>query len=226
MRFSIIVPTLNCRAKVGTCLGSILGQSYGDLEIVVVDGGSADGTAELVSSLADPRIGLVQATGSSIYRAMNIGIANSSGEYLLFLGADDILYSASTLQELSPYATEGADLIVGNVLVGGKPFLSRIEPDLSFRHTVHHQGVLYRRNVFDRFGVFDDRFRLLGDFELNRRLIETGATVLQVDMFISRCGDQGVSKRRIWRLRLERLRLIKDWPAYLLSHWRRRWGGA
>jgi putative colanic acid biosynthesis glycosyltransferase len=215
IRFSIVIPTLNCIDSIGSCLNSIKDQTYSGLEIIVVDGGSSDGTWEYLSSSQNTTLRISRVTGSSIYEAMNVGVQKATGDYCLFLGADDTLYAPSTLFEVAQQPVQDYDLIIGNAYIGEKPFYSRIDPDLSYRHTLHHQGVFYRREIFNQIGYYDNNFQLLADWALNRQIIRSGVRLFFLNQFISRCGEEGTSRKRIWRLRYERFLLISDWPLYL-----------
>ena len=107
--FSIIVPTLNVAATLHACLDSIVHQTCTDFEVVLVDGGSTDGTLDVANSLA-PDLGarLVVHCGpdQGVYDAMNRGVGMATGAWLLFLGADDTLYEAETLARVAAFIRE------------------------------------------------------------------------------------------------------------------------
>lgn len=93
---SIITPTLNASAHVRACAESSLGQ-VGDFEHIFVDGGSTDGTLEIIESHKSSRIKTIIENGSGIYAAQNIGINSCSGNWLYFIGADDALVEDSII---------------------------------------------------------------------------------------------------------------------------------
>ena len=90
---SIIIPTYNVESTIGTVLESITAQTFRGYEVVIVDGVSKDGTAEIVARYAagNPAIRWVQEKDKGIYDAMNKGVGLARGEWLYFLGADDTL---------------------------------------------------------------------------------------------------------------------------------------
>jgi glycosyltransferase involved in cell wall biosynthesis len=216
VKFSIIIPSLNIEHLLHKCLESIIRQTYSSFEILFIDGGSTDSTLKIVTTYGDSRLKVIEAPGSSIYGAMNVGISEASGEYLLFMGADDNLFSSDTLEKLNSYLSKNYDLIIGNAYLGDKPFYSQINYELNFRHTIHHQAILYHYSIFEKFGNFDESFIILADFKFNREIINNGANYILINQFVCKCGKNGVSQRNKWQMRYERLRIVKNLPGYFI----------
>ena len=86
---SVIIPTYNYARYINQAIKSVLSQSFHDLEIIIVDDGSTDGTKDVVSTFKDSRITYIYQNNRGISSARNIGIGFSSGEYIGFLDADD-----------------------------------------------------------------------------------------------------------------------------------------
>src|ERR1700757_2325371 len=107
--FSIIVPTLNAATTLRACLDSVARQTCGDFELVLVDGGSTDGTSDIANSFAPSlgaRLVIDCGTDQGVYDAMNRGVGLATGAWLLFLGADDTLYESDTLARVAAFIGE------------------------------------------------------------------------------------------------------------------------
>jgi glycosyltransferase involved in cell wall biosynthesis len=91
-KVSVLVPTFNVARYVGECLASVRAQKMSDWECIVVDDGSTDGTPERIRENADPRIKLIIQSNKGVSAARNLGLANATGQYLLFLDGDDRLH--------------------------------------------------------------------------------------------------------------------------------------
>lgn len=99
MRVSVIVATYNAESTVKKCIESIVSQSYNDIEVVVMDGGSSDRTIEYVNSFESAKIIIRSERDKGIYDAWNKGIETATGDWLVFIGADDYLASSDVIEK-------------------------------------------------------------------------------------------------------------------------------
>jgi len=154
-RITVITVVYNDVRHIVPTVESTLAQDYPDLEYVVVDGGSRDGTVEAIREHA-PRIDvLISEPDRGIYDAMNKGIARASGEFLLFMNCGDVFAHAGALSALAGGIVAGAEQAVfGSWLrkAGDAP-PARLAPDLD-RGLFNHQSVLYSRSLHARFGGY------------------------------------------------------------------------
>lgn len=170
--FSVIVPTLNGGPKLGATLDSVLEQADADREILVMDGGSTDGTLALLQGLSG-RLTWQSAPDAGVYDAMNRGIGLATGHYLCFLGAGDRLRPDALGRVRGAAPDDGLDVVYGDVWIvrsarlhgGGGPYpASRLVYDAPC-----HQGVFYARPVFDALGRYDTRYPVSADWAFNIR---------------------------------------------------------
>lgn len=150
-KISVITVCFNSVDIIEETLDSVLAQDYPNLEYVVIDGQSHDGTVNILEKYRE-RLGIfLSEPDSGVYDGMNKGIRRSSGEYLLFMNAGDIFYSATALRDLVEKSS--ADVIYGdfNYLSGARQ--GRISADFS-RGVFNHQSVLYRRALHNTFGEY------------------------------------------------------------------------
>lgn len=90
---SVVIPLYNKEASIAQSLKSVLSQEYEDFEVVIVDDGSTDGSVDIVEAINDPRIRLIKQENGGPSKARNTGVKNAKGEWILFLDADDELFS-------------------------------------------------------------------------------------------------------------------------------------
>jgi glycosyltransferase involved in cell wall biosynthesis len=197
-RISIIIPTYNSENNIRACLESITVQEYNNIEVVVMDACSSDNTVELVNAYNNKlTIVLTSETDKGIYDAMNKGIRNASGDWVLFMGSDDTLYSPSTLSNVfgdSDY--NKFQVIYGDVV--SKRFNGRYGGEFNYRRlfkqNICHQAIFHRITVFDKLGYFDTRFKNQADWEYNFRWMgETSILQRYVNEIICNYNDQGIS---------------------------------
>ena len=207
--FSIIVVCKNPGPRIQAALDSLHGQQGSEPEIIVIDGASTDGTCEWLEALR-PRLGtLISEPDRGVYDAMNKGLAQARGEWVLFLGADDRLASPAVLQEAQALLQGNpAEIAVGEIRYDdGRIYRlnSRINP--SARNFVHHQGAFYRRTLFAQHGGFDAALAIMADYDLNLRLWKKNARFAPLPLHIAVCGSRGLSDAGTWRGYAEEIRV-------------------
>ncbi len=201
--FSIIVPTFNTAATVHACLESIVRQSCSDFELVLVDGGSTDETIDIANSfLAEFGSRLVIHSGpdQGPYDAMNRGVGMAKGAWLLFLGADDLLYDADTLGRVAAFIGdhEPSDLVYGDVVMRstGARHAGMFDLDrLLFETNMCHQSIFYRRELFAGIGPYNLRYRIWADWDFNIRCFSNPSLKTRyMDIVVARYNDlSGIS---------------------------------
>lgn len=212
-RLSIVIATRNAAAILEHCLHSIIGQHYGNWELLVADGGSSDGTVELIRRYEDHVAWWESRNDGGIYDAWNTALEHATGEYVCFLGADDAWHDASTLERVfAAIGDDAFDLVTGRgVLVDragrgthlfGNPWDYR---KLMRRMTICHPGALHRRDLFRRFGTFDASYRISADYDFLLRL-PANLRSLHLDVPLVDVADQGLSRDRRWLMLAERYR--------------------
>lgn len=211
---SIIIPTLNNAHTIKSTIQSVIDQSYKNIEIIIIDGGSDDGTSDIINDfLLNGHTDKVQIKlwinekDEGIYDAMNKGIDHSNGEWLLFLGGDDRLYNGNILKEVFSNDISGYHLVYGNVEYDNnrnhKASFGRM---LFLKNTIHQQGAFFNKKCFDDFR-FNTNYKILSDYELNLLLYKKQLPVKKVNCIISKCGSKGISKKVSLALYREELKI-------------------
>jgi len=199
VKLSIITVNLNDRPGLAKTLESVRGQTFHDYEHLVIDGGSTDGSAELLGQWA-PRLAYAcSEPDRGIFHAMNKGWAVSKGMYLLFLNAGDTLAEAHTLQTL--FATgPTADIVYGNALAvkeGVETPLNYPNPltlPFLFVSSIGHQSALIRRDV-QLVHPYDETLRMVADWKFFLQCFLEDRRFVFVPQVISRFDATGISSR-------------------------------
>ena len=207
-RLSILVATWNCATQLQAFLESLASQSWRDWELLLLDNASSDGTAELVQAFRDSldepwRLHWSSQPDRGIYDAWNRGLACARGSYLSFIGADDTFLEPGSLARIAALSCTGADLITARNAYHAADgrFLRHWGSGWQWRRmrqsmNIAHPGMLVRRELFERVGSFDARFRICGDYEWFLRLPPDLRTVHSSDPIL-RVVQAGVSHTRI-----------------------------
>jgi len=206
-KISILMATWNCSPLLATFFRSLEEQSQGDWELLILDNCSSDGLPQLVrqyqAAHPDQLIRFSSQTDVGIYDAWNRGVPLARGTYLCFIGADDAFVSSHSLQQLLDLTISSAELITcrnsyysldGRFLRNwGFPWhWRRMRESMN----IAHPGMLVRRDLFDRFGLFDPTFKICGDYEWFLRL-PPGLVTLHSKSSILKIVQAGVSHTQI-----------------------------
>lgn len=175
IKFSIITVCYNASATIRETIASVLGQTYQELEYIVVDGKSSDGTVGILQSFDDKRFQFISEKDSGVYNAMNKGLKKATGDYLIFLGADDTFYDKDVLKRVAAKITSCEDVVYGDVMLKTR---QRLYNGAFSRWTwghrnISHQCIFYPRSVYTRY-LYDEKYRSVADWDYNLRLLIDG----------------------------------------------------
>lgn len=182
-KVSVITVCYNAASTISETIKSVLSQSYTNLEYIIVDGASADNTAEIVASFRDERIRFISEKDEGLYDAINKGLYLSKGDILAILHADDRFYDSNVLSFVADQLSveNGPDALAGSVNIFKPGDL--IKPyrvynaakfrDWQFRIGIQppHPGFFITRNAFEKVGYYRTQYKISGDFEWLLRAI-------------------------------------------------------
>lgn len=189
---TVVTVVRNGATQIEATLKSVFASGYENLDYVVIDGGSTDGTVEIIKRYAGRLRYWVSEPDRGIYDAMNKGWAAARGEgYLLFLGAGDRLLSLPA--ELGRYAPD--EVIYGEVKVGSRLFRPQAGLGLRCNNTLHHQALLVPKSLHPS-PPFDLRYRVYADFDFNQRLLKQGARFVYSEGLKGYALPGGLSSRK------------------------------
>lgn len=200
MDISIIIATFNAAKTLKKCLDSIVPQLTDNVELVIVDGGSIDNTNDIIKSYGDKVAIHISEPDEGIYDAWNKGIKVSHGNWIMFIGADDVLLPNALNNYLSFISKiDNIDFIsckIKSIKEDGT-FLQYTGKKWSYKRCrinmdVTHVGSLTNKKYFQRIGLFDSSYKICGDYDLLMRGGE-GMRALFLDKVIAEMPIGGTS---------------------------------
>ncbi|CAN5671976.1 N/A [soil metagenome] len=232
------------------CLDSIIGQNDAEVDLVVIDGASTDGTVELLEARSGEIGSWVSEPDRGVYDAWNKALDHARGDWLCFLGSDDRFAEKDVLARMAPHlAAKPARVVYGITQVmdeAGMPKGSmgipweEARPALDRRMSLPNPSTFFHRDLFRDHGRFDARFRIAGDYEFLLRELATQAAFFVPDVVVTIMGAGGLSqapRNRPLSLRegararrLNGLPATPDWRSYEIYEaywyaWMNRWFG-
>lgn len=204
-KISIITPTLNVSHLVEKMLMSVSSQTYPNIEHIIVDGDSSDGTLQLIKEYQKKYgiIKFISEKDTGVYHAMNKGLDLCTGSWIYFLGADDTFYADNILMELySDGFFDEEAVVYGNVFVNGEAGWSRDSHIYDGRFDLQklliknicHQGIFYPKSVISRAGYYNEKYSVTADWDYNLRCW-TKYKFLYADKIIAFFQAGGVSSK-------------------------------
>lgn len=166
-KISIITINYNNVSGLEETILSVKNQTYPNMEYVVVDGMSDDGSDVILDHEAESINVLIRETDTGIFNAMNKGIANATGDYLLFLNSGDVFTSKTVLNDFINHPNFEGDIIYGDYKFseGGKVYPDTLTPEYFMRSSLPHQSTLIHNRVFKIIGGYDESYKIVGDRE-------------------------------------------------------------
>lgn len=213
MKISIITITYNSVKTLPRALESVQSQTYSEIEHVIVDGASTDGTRELIEAYAKKHknVRWVSEKDDGIYNALNKGIRMATGEVVGFLHSDDVFYSAESIEKIATaFADSNADVVYGDLqyVKGGKVvrrWKSNVYNPCSLKYgwMPPHPTVYVRREVYKQVGPYDEWFRISADYDMMLRILKAGYKTYYIPAVLV-CMETGGASNKDTRAHLSK----------------------
>lgn len=164
-KLSIITINYNDAKGLERTIQSVIAQTYQNFEYLIIDGDSNDGS-KIIAERYRANIDYYSSEpDTGIYHAMNKGIKASKGEYLLFLNSGDVLNGMTAVNDFINHINFGGHIIYGDYKfkTGGKVYPDSLTPLFFVRTSLPHQSTFFNRVVFDKMGLYDERYKIVAD---------------------------------------------------------------
>ena len=209
MKISVITPVYNNADTLSACLNSVISQTYSNVELIIIDGGSSDGSLDVIRQYKNSISVVVSEPDDGIYDAFNKGINRSTGDVIGFLSADDFLKDSNVLTKIAEkFSFEMADVVYGDLYYVNKNDTTKVIRhwqakkfsinQLAMGWMPPHPTLYIKASLYKELGAFDKTFRISGDYDFILRLftrINLNIIYISEVLVVMRLG--GVSNRSL-----------------------------
>ena len=204
---TFIVAVFNGKNTLQRCIDSVASQTYASRELIIIDGGSTDGSVELIEMNRRVINDWVSERDRGIYHAWNKGVARAKGDWVCFLGADDYLHDPSVVERVAP-CLAGAPtqrIVYGQVAMVdkngteidrlGAPWENVRKRFIQGIYCLPTPGVMFHRSLFQLLGPFDESYRIAGDYEFLLRELKAAEPRFLPEIIVTDMQYGGISSR-------------------------------
>ena len=221
-RISVITVVFNGKDHIGRTISSVLDQTYPNVEYVIIDGQSTDGTLEVIAQFEGiDRV--ISEPDQGLYDAMNKGLQAASGEYIWFLNAGDEIYESTTLENMLSGIEELPDVLYGGTMIIDEDQNEigdrRLKPPdqlswKSFRQgmVVCHQSIIVRRELAPEYNL---EYAISADIDWVIRATRSATTIHNTRLVLSRFLEGGLSGKNIRKSLRERFRIMTQFYGFI-----------
>ena len=199
MKYSIITINYNNKRGLEKTIQSIINQTYKDYEYIIIDGGSTDGSVDIITKYSDKINYWVSEPDNGVYHAMNKGISKANGLFLNFMNSGDSFHSATTLELISK-EIDSTDILIGkccNASTGNIYGNLQTGTDITLltlmKEMINHQSTFYRKTILDKH-PYDERLKIVSDWKVNiQTIIFDNCKVNVTDTIVADYDMNGIS---------------------------------
>lgn len=205
MKISIITVCYNSTTTIEDTVIGVLAQNYPNLEYIMVDGGSKDGTLEIINKYKDKISKIISEPDKGIYDAMNKGIKIATGDVIGILNSDDLYKNTSVIKDVAGEFQENknVDACYGDIEYVDRKDIKKIvrfwkageykKEKLNSGWIMPHPSLFVKKEIYDKYGVFNLDFRIAADYELMLRFLLKGVKVKYIHKILISMREGGFS---------------------------------
>lgn len=208
MKISIITSVYNNKETIEDAINSVLSQSYKNIEYVLVDGASSDGTLDVIEKYKDKVDIFISESDKGIYDGLNKGVRLATGDVVAFLHSDDLYASDTIIEDIAKeFQSTNADGVYGDLVYTLKEDTTKVlrywkskDFDISLLKKgwmPAHPTLFLRKSVYDTYGVFDLSFKIAGDYDFMLRVLSAGIKVSYLPKVLYKMRVGGESNKSI-----------------------------
>jgi glycosyltransferase involved in cell wall biosynthesis len=222
---SIITAVYNRAGSIDNAINSLQKQSYRHVEHIIIDGGSTDGTQDIIKSKLKGHVNFTSESDEGIYDALNKGLIKARGEIIGFLHSDDFFAYESVLSDIAiAFEDPSVDAVYGDL-----EYVSKYNPNKRIRHWKSgkfsmkklkwgwmppHPALFLRRSVIEKWGGFDKSYSIAADYDAILRYFSLGAIntvyIQKVLVKMRTGGESNRTLRHVWKKTCEDYRALRS----------------
>lgn len=204
MKISIITINLNNKNGLVNTINSVTSQVYAKIEYIIIDGGSTDGSIDIIREREKSISYWISESDNGIYDAMNKGILKSTGDFCLFLNSGDFLVNDKVLSDI--FSTKhDSDILIGDCKITKSDKVvftaqqrEKITLKAFYKKTIPHQSTFIRRQLFNTLGLYNNNYVIHGDYDFwLRAIICHNCSVENLDIIVSNYNLEGISSNEM-----------------------------
>lgn len=226
LKISIITINFNNALGLDKTISSVINQTFANFEYLIIDGGSTDGSTEIIEKNSSKINYWVSEKDKGIYNAMNKGIIKATGEYILFLNSGDYLVNNDVLENISGELANNIDFISGNLeyYLFDNSLFTRVHPNkLTFTYlvskTISHPSTFIKSDLFQKFGLYNEELKIVSDWEFFFKCLGlNGATFKSINTTITHFDMNGISSSNGDRVNAEKELVYKKYLPYVFNN--------
>ncbi|KXX72603.1 glycosyltransferase family 2 protein [Flammeovirga sp. SJP92] len=195
MKISIITIVYNNASYISDCINSVISQDYDNIEYIVIDGGSNDGTQEVIKKYSENIDFFISEKDKGLYNALNKGLKLCTGDIIGILHSDDIFYSKSIIRDIvGIFQTQKNDLLYGNGMYverdnptkvkriyKSNKFSSRY---LAFGWIPLHTTIFVKKEMIHNFGLYNENYKIASDYDISLRWFKSNCNKYYLNKWI------------------------------------------
>jgi glycosyltransferase involved in cell wall biosynthesis len=212
MKYSIITINYNNRIGIDSTIKSVMNQDFYDYEFIIIDGGSTDGSIDVIKNYENHISYWISEKDNGVYHAMNKGVAQAHGDYLIFMNSGDCFHASNILSSIAEYQE---DIICGKVLKGkstipsghNKPVITLVD---LMRGSLPHQGMFIKRELMIKH-PYDETYKILSDWKFCiEGIVFDNCSFRNVDIIVADYDTSGISSNSNGLLPKERVQILNE----------------
>ena len=221
-KLTVITVIFNNVRDIERTIKSVVGQTFKDIEYLIVDGASTDGTLEIITRYRDKISKMISERDGGIYFAMNKGLALATGDFVLFMNSGDEIYDAKTVERVFSVATD-ADIYYGETEMYNDSWQSlgcrrhRVPDKFNWRSfkygmSVSHQAIYIRKSIIS---PYDTSYKYSADIDWIIRAAKKAKKIAKVDGYVAKYLVGGISKKKHRESLIERYKIFRKYYGFV-----------